>query len=244
MPRSARIEPGLELLELRNVRAAYGQIEVLHGIDLQIASGEVLALLGPNGAGKSTILKVASGQLVPSGGCLHVLGRHANGIASESLARSGVCTLPEGRGIFPNLTVRENLRLMSLNGRSRREIEAMAFERFPRLSERPTQMAGTLSGGEQQMLAMARALAAEPVALLLDEISMGLAPKIVDTLFELVAQIADDGVAVILAEQFAAAALSVAARVAVVVQGAIVAAGEPGDLPSDLAETYLGGVAA
>src|ERR1700730_10208985 len=103
MPKSARIEPGVELLRLRNVRAAYGQIEVLHGIDLQIASGEVLALLGPNGAGKSSILKVASGQLVPSSGCLHVLGRHANGIAPEAMARSGVCTLPEGRGIFPNL---------------------------------------------------------------------------------------------------------------------------------------------
>jgi branched-chain amino acid transport system ATP-binding protein len=238
------MEPGLELLELRNVRAAYGQIEVLHGIDLRIASGEVLALLGPNGAGKSTILKVASGQLVPSGGCLHVLGRHANGIAPESLSRAGVCTLPEGRGIFPNLTVRENLRLMSLNGRSRREIEAMAFEKFPPLSERPTQVAGTLSGGEQQMLAMARALAAEPVALLLDEISMGLAPKIVESLFELVGQIAADGVAMILAEQFAAAALSVATRVAVVIQGSIVVSGEPGDLPTDLAEAYLGGVAA
>jgi branched-chain amino acid transport system ATP-binding protein len=232
------------VIELRRVRAAYGQIEVLHGIDLSVAHGSVLALLGPNGAGKSTALKVASGQLEPTSGCFHVLGRHANGMKPDALARAGLCTLPDGRGIFPNLTVSENLRLMTFGGASRSEVEERAFTRFPRLSERRGQVAGTLSGGEQQMLAMARTLCVEPAVLLLDEISMGLAPMIVAELYELVAQIAAEGVAVILAEQFASTALGVATHVAVVVQGRIVAAGTPDELPPDLADAYLGGVAA
>jgi branched-chain amino acid transport system ATP-binding protein len=232
------------VLELRRVHAAYGQIEVLHGIDLAVTSGSVLALLGPNGAGKSTTLKVASGQMVPTSGCFHVLGRHANGMKADALSRAGLCTLPDGRGIFPNLTVTENLRLMTFGGSSRATVEERAFARFPRLAERRSQTAGTLSGGEQQMLAMARTLSVEPAVLLLDEISMGLAPMIVGELYELVAQIAAEGVSVILAEQFAATALGVATHVAVVVQGQIVAAGTPDELPSDLADAYLGGVAA
>jgi branched-chain amino acid transport system ATP-binding protein len=226
------------------VHAAYGQIEVLHGIDLAVTTGSVLALLGPNGAGKSTTLKVASGQMVPTAGCFHLLGRHANGMKADALSRAGLCTLPDGRGIFPNLTVTENLRLMTFGGSSRGVVESRAFTRFPRLAERRTQIAGTLSGGEQQMLAMARTLSVEPAVLLLDEISMGLAPMIVAELYELVAQIAAEGVAVILAEQFAATALGVATHVAVVVQGRIVASGRPDDLPPDLAGAYLGGVAA
>ncbi len=232
------------VLELRRVHAAYGQIEVLHGIDLAVSAGSVLALLGPNGAGKSTTLRVASGQMEPTRGCFHVLGRHANGMRPDALARAGLCTLPDGRGIFPNLTVTENLRLMTFAGPSRAHVEHQAFTRFPRLAERRHQMAGTLSGGEQQMLAMARTLCVEPAVLLLDEISMGLAPMIVAELYELVGQIAAAGVAVILAEQFAATALGVASGVAVVVQGRIVAAGKPDDLPDDLADAYLGGAAA
>jgi branched-chain amino acid transport system ATP-binding protein len=232
------------VLELRRVHAAYGQIEVLHGIDLAVTTGSVLALLGPNGAGKSTTLRVASGQMVPTKGCFHVLGRHANGLAPDALARAGLCTLPDGRGIFPNLTVTENLRLMTYGGPSRSHVEHMAYSRFPRLAERRNQLAGTLSGGEQQMLAMARTLSVEPAVLLLDEISMGLAPMIVAELYELVRQIADQGVAVILAEQFAATALGVATDVAVVVQGRIVVAGKPDELPDDLADAYLGGAAA
>ena len=230
------------VIELRGVRAAYGRIEVLHGIDLVLGVGEVMALLGPNGAGKSTALKVASGQLPPTQGCFHVLGHHVNGIASDSLARAGVCTIPEGRAIFPNLTVMENLRIMTYGGLSRRDVEERAFTRFPRLAERRRQVAGTLSGGEQQMLAMARALSTEPAALLLDEISMGLAPIIVDELYTVVSQIAADGVAILLTEQFARAALRVADRVALVTQGRIVAQGHPDELPEDLAAAYLGGL--
>jgi branched-chain amino acid transport system ATP-binding protein len=244
MAETAVPEPTPPVLELRRVHAAYGQIEVLHGIDVAVHTGEVLALLGPNGAGKSTTLKVASGQLVPTSGCFHVMGRHANGAKPDALSRAGLCTLPDGRGIFPNLTVRENLRLMTFGGASRATVEERAFGRFPRLSERRGQVAGTLSGGEQQMLAMARTLSVEPAVLLLDEISMGLAPMIVAELYELVAQIAAEGVAVILAEQFAATALGVSTHVAVVVQGRIVAAGTPGQLPEDLADAYLGGAAA
>ncbi|HEY1651275.1 MAG TPA: ABC transporter ATP-binding protein [Acidimicrobiales bacterium] len=241
MPEGKPLPP---VLELRRVHAAYGQIEVLHGIDLAVSTGSVLALLGPNGAGKSTTLRVASGLMEPTKGCFHVLGRHANGTPPDALARAGLCTLPDGRGIFPNLTVTENLRLMTYAGPSRSHVEQRAFARFPRLAERRQQLAGTLSGGEQQMLAMARTLSVEPAVLLLDEISMGLAPMIVAELYDLVKQIADEGVAVILAEQFAATALGVATDVAVVVQGRIVAAGKPGDLPDDLADAYLGGAAA
>jgi branched-chain amino acid transport system ATP-binding protein len=240
----AETKPPPPVLELRRVHACYGQIEVLHGIDLAVSTGGVLALLGPNGAGKSTTLRVASGQMKPTSGCFHVLGRHANGLRPDALARAGLCTLPDGRAIFPNLTVRENLRLMTFAGPSRSEVEELAFRRFPRLAERRNQVAGTLSGGEQQMLAMARTLSVEPAVLLLDEISMGLAPMIVAELYDLVAQIAAEGVAVILAEQFAATALGVATDVAVVVQGRVVVAGKPGDLPDDLADAYLGGAAA
>jgi ABC-type branched-subunit amino acid transport system ATPase component len=231
-------------IELREARAAYGQIEVLHGIDLAVSTGQVLALLGPNGAGKSTTLRVCSGHMAPTSGCFHVMGHHVNGVKPDALARAGLCALPEGRGIFPNLTVAENIRLMTYGGASRTAVEEIAFSRFPRLSERRRQVAGTLSGGEQQMLAMARTLSLEPAVLLLDEISMGLAPLIVAELYDVVAQIAAEGVAVILAEQFASAALSVCTHVAVMVQGRIISSGTPNDLPPDLSEAYLGGAAA
>ena len=229
------------VVELRAASASYGRIEVLHGVDVSLPAGHVVALLGPNGAGKSTVLKVASGRLAPTAGCFHVMGRHVNGISPDALARAGVCTIPEGRAVFPNLTVAENLRMMTFAGQSRRVVEERAFARFPRLAERRRQVAGTLSGGEQQMLAMARALASEPAALLLDEISMGLAPLIVDELYTLVAQIAAEGVAILLTEQFARAALRVADHVVLMTNGRVVASGAPSELPQDLTAAYLGG---
>src|SRR5947208_9713222 len=142
-------------LELRDVRAAYGRIEVLHGVSLVVPPGTVFALLGPNGAGKSTTLKVASGRLTPTSGCVHVAGTHVNGAAPQKLVRAGVCSIPEGRGIFPNLTVAENIRMMTYKGKlGWADVEEQAYRRFPKLGERRTQLAGTLSGGEQQMLAM------------------------------------------------------------------------------------------
>jgi branched-chain amino acid transport system ATP-binding protein len=228
------------VLELIGVRASYGSIEVLHGVDLELDAGAVVALLGANGAGKSTILAVASGRLAPSTGCVHVAGRHVNGLAPNVLARAGVCTVPEGRAVFPNLTVRENLLMATYLGSSRREVEDRCFSTFPHLAERREQRAGRLSGGEQQMLAMARALVADPAVLLLDELSMGLAPRVVDELYEIVGRIASSGVAVLLTEQFAEAALRVAARVGLVVQGRLASFGSPAELLPDLATAYLG----
>src|SRR6188768_3708288 len=137
---TAASSPTAPLLELRNVRAAYGKIEVLHGVDLVVPEGSVVALLGPNGGGKTTTLKVASGQMTPTSGCVHIADSHVNGAPAESLARLGVCTIPEGRGIFPNLTVRENLRMATYCGVDMEEIEEVAYTRFPRLGERRSQL--------------------------------------------------------------------------------------------------------
>ena len=237
-------EAGTPILELIDVYAAYGRITVLHGVDLIVPEGSVVALLGPNGAGKTTTIKVASGQLRPKRGCFHVAGRHVNGSSPDSLARAGVCTIPEGRGIFPNLTVRENLQMVTYASASLPAIEERSYERFPILAERRSQLAGTLSGGEQQMLSISRALAVEPTLLILDEISMGLAPRIVEELYELVAQFASDGVSILLVEQYAHMAMAVADYVAVMAHGRITAMGEPGDMEEDLRNAYFGTVAA
>src|SRR5204863_286212 len=145
----------------------------------------------------------ASGQLPATAGCIHLGGRHINGASPDALARIGVCTIPEGRGVFPNLTVRENLRMVTFAGIKQSEVEEHAFARFPRLGERRHPLAGTMSGGEQQMLAMARGLAVDPSLLFLDELSMGLAPLIVEELYEIVGQIAQTGVSILVVEQFA-----------------------------------------
>jgi branched-chain amino acid transport system ATP-binding protein len=230
------------LLELRGVRAAYGRIEVLHGVDLVVPRGTVVALLGPNGGGKTTTLKVISGQLSPTAGCVHLAGRHINGAGSDALARIGVCTIPEGRGVFPNLTVRENLRMVTFAGTTDLdEVEEVAYARFPRLGERRGQLAGTMSGGEQQMLALARGLAVDPALLLLDELSMGLAPLIVEGLYEIVAQVAAEGVSILVVEQFARTVLGVADYAAIMLHGQIVSVGQPADLEDELSAAYLGG---
>jgi branched-chain amino acid transport system ATP-binding protein len=229
------------VLELKNLKAAYGRIEVLHGVDLVVPVGSVVALLGPNGGGKTTTLKVIGGQMTPTGGCVHIAGRHVNGADPDALARVGVCTIPEGRGIFPNLTVKENLRMATYAGVSFNEVEAVAYQRFPRLGERRSQLAGTLSGGEQQMLALARGLAVNPSLLLLDELSMGLAPIIVEQLYEVVAQVAKTGVSILVVEQFARTVLGVADYAAIMLHGRVVSVGQPADLEEELSSAYLGG---
>jgi branched-chain amino acid transport system ATP-binding protein len=232
--------PPAAALRLEDVHAAYERVEVLHGVDLSIAAGEVLALLGPNGAGKSTLIRVASGRLRPRSGRVLVDGVDVSAMLPERLARRGVCTVPEGRGVFPNLTVAENLRMWSFRGGLRRsEIEEAAYQRFPQLADRRRQLAGTLSGGEQQMLAMSRAISTNPKLLLLDEISMGLAPLIVEELYELVAHIATEGFAILVVEQFARVVLGVANRAAVMVQGRIEMEGSPAEVAEAAGSLYL-----
>ncbi len=227
-------------LTIEDVHAAYGRIEVLHGVDLTVADGTVFALLGPNGAGKSTLLKVINGRLRPTAGTVAIDGVTASRRTPDVLARSGVIAIPEGRGVFPNLTVRDNLRMWTYRGGvSTAEVEARAYEEFPRLKERRKQLAGTLSGGEQQMLAISRALAGETRVLLLDEISMGLAPIIVAHLYELVAAVAASGVTVVLVEQFAETALGVADRAAIMLHGRIAHEGTPQEMADAAQGAYL-----
>lgn len=231
------------LLELRGLRAGYDGIDVVMGIDLCLDAGTVLAVLGPNGAGKTTVLKVVAGLHPPTAGDVLLAGRRVNGASPDDLARHGLCMVPEGRGIFPNLTVRENLWVMTHANRKLSEIEEIAYGRFPRLSERRGQMAGTMSGGEQQMLAMARGLATDPALLVLDELSMGLAPLVVGELYELVAQVAAAGTSILVVEQFAKVVLGVADRAAVMVHGQIVSTGTPAEVAATLSESYLGATA-
>ena len=229
------------ILELRDARAAYDEITVLHGIDLSVSAGQVVALLGPNGAGKTTTLKAAAGVHPLRSGQLVLGGRDVTGVAPRDLARAGVCLIPEGRGVFPNMSVRDNLLMMTFTGTPREQIEEVAFSRFPILAKRATQTAGTLSGGEQQMLALARGLATDPAVLLLDELSMGLAPLVVGRLYDEVAEIARSGVAVLVVEQFANAVLDFADHAAVLVRGRIQKQGHPDSgLRSELAALYLG----
>ena len=229
------------LVELRAVRAAYGTIEVLHGVDLRVGVGEVMAVLGPNGAGKSTTLKVLAGLHPLAGGDLMVAGRRVNGAQPEELARAGLCLIPEGRGVFPGLTVRENLLMATHRGIPLRSIEETAYGRFPQLHKRRSQVAGTLSGGEQQMLALARGLATDPAVLILDELSMGLAPLVVEQLYAKVADLARTGVSVLVVEQFAKVVLGVADRAAIMVHGRVSDVGTPHEIESKLSSAYLGG---
>lgn len=225
---------------IEGVHAAYGRIEVLHGVDLHVPGGSVFALLGPNGAGKSTLLKVMNGRLRATTGTVTVDWVTPPSWTPEALARAGVVAIPEGRGVFPNLTVRDNLRMWTYRGGlTTAEVEARAYDQFPRLKERRKQLAGTLSGGEQQMLAISRALAGETRVLLLDEISMGLAPIVVGHLYELVASIAAGGVTVIVVEQFAETALGVADRAAIMVHGRVAHEGTPAEMAEAAQAAYL-----
>ena len=234
------VHPDDIMVQLSVVHAAYCTIEVLHGVDLTVPRGQVFALLGPNGAGKSTTLKVIAGLLPATHGEITMGGRTVNGAGADELARRGLCLIPEGRGVFPNLTVRENLWMMTQAGVKLAAVEEVAYSRFPRLGERRKQLAGTMSGGEQQMLAMARALSVDPAVLLLDELSMGLAPLIVQELYEIVAQVAKEGVSILVVEQFARAVLGFADFAAIMLHGRITKVGRPAELEEELSSAYLG----
>ena len=229
------------ILEVCGVRAAYGRIEVLRGVDLRVPRGAVVALLGPNGAGKSTLLKVISGQMQATAGDIHLAGVHVTNATTDALARVGLTTIPEGRSVFPNLTVEDNLKLVSYAGVPADQVLDTAYSYFPRLHERRHQLAGTMSGGEQQMLALSRALASDPALLMLDELSMGLAPLIVEQLYDTVAKIAASGVSILVVEQFARTVLGVADRAAIMLNGRITAVGSPSEIEDELQSAYLGG---
>ena|SRR5438876_11288198 len=235
------------LLEVEGVTSGYGKVEVLHDLSISVPEGTVVSLLGPNGAGKTTTLRVISGTLPAWRGQIRFDGHRADGRSPYEIARQGVVLVPEGRGIFPGLNVRENLeigvRASADGGPAARQARLEGvLEAFPRLRERLSQRAGTLSGGEQQMLALSRAFLAEPRLLLLDEISMGLAPRIVEQLFESVAQLKEQGATIVLVEQYLTYALRLADICYVLAKGRIEFVGEPDELRGGeaLASSYLG----
>jgi branched-chain amino acid transport system ATP-binding protein len=229
------------ILEVRDIRAGYGPIEVVHGVSLEVPAGSVVALLGPNGGGKTTILNVCSGTLPPMAGEVHFAGEPVTFLSADERARRGICTVPEGRGIFPNLSVRENLLMATQVGVPMDRIEDVTYAQFPHLNRRRKQLAGTLSGGEQQMLALARAFATEPKILLLDELSLGLAPMVVGELYGKVRELASAGLSILLVEQFARTALPIADAAALLLQGVIAHQGSPAEMEEALSASYLGG---
>ena len=229
------------MLELRGITAGYGDHVVLRGVDLTVPDRSVVALLGANGAGKTTLLRVASGLLRPISGRLFIDGQDATGWSPHRLAQAGMSHIPEGRGIFRSLTVRDNLRLQAPPSGDLKSL-GTAVEAFPRLGERLDQRAGTMSGGEQQMLAISRAYLAGSSIVLLDEVSMGLAPKIVDEIYEHLRRIAAQGAALLLVEQYVGRALEMADYVYVLKKGRIELAAEPQQLRTDeMMAHYLGG---
>jgi branched-chain amino acid transport system ATP-binding protein len=229
------------MFELQQITAGYGATTVLRDVTLTVPAGAVVALLGPNGAGKTTLLRVASGLLRPSSGRMLLDGTPLTGRGVDRLSRAGVCHVPEGRGVFPSLTVRENLRLQAPPGRETEALER-AGEIFPVLRSRLDQVAGTMSGGEQQMLALARTYVCGPRVVLLDEVSMGLAPRIVDQIFEFLGRLRDEGISMVLVEQYVTRALALADYVYLLQRGGVAFAGEPAELDGDeLFRRYLGG---
>ena len=232
------------MLEIRNLHAGYGKMQVLHGIDIEIGTGEIVALLGSNGAGKSTLNNNISGLYKPTSGQIFFEDIDITGLRSEKVIDLGIIQVPEGRRIFPNMTVFENLELGGYRrGKSKRtkNIEWVVGI-FPRLSERFRQMAGTLSGGEQQMLAIGRAMMADPRLLILDEPSLGLSPLLVDEMFTLIQDLNESGLSVFLVEQNVMQSLEIAARAYVIENGCVVLSGDADSLINDpeLKKTYLG----
>ena len=238
------------MLTIKNLSAGYGKVQVLHGISLEVPQGQVVTLIGSNGAGKTTTMRAVSGMIAPTGGEISLNGKRIDGLESYHIARQGLAHSPEGRRVFATMTVTDNLRLGAFprytGARPKGDVEAdleKAMELFPRLKERRMQLAGTLSGGEQQMLAMARATMLNPEVVLLDEPSMGLAPILVDEVFRIIASLKARGVTMLLVEQFAAAALKVADYGYVLENGRIAVHGPAEKLRNDPAvqAAYLGG---
>ena len=238
------------MLTISNLHAAYGKVEVLHGISLEVPKGRVVTLIGSNGAGKTTTMRAISGMIKPKTGKVTLAGRDVTGLDSHRIARAGLAHSPEGRRVFSTMSVTDNLLLGAFprftrarpRGDISRDLER-ALELFPRLKERQHQLAGTLSGGEQQMLAMARAVMLNPEVILLDEPSMGLAPILVDEVFRIISRLKEQGVTMLLVEQFAAAALNVADYGYVLENGRISVHGPADSLKNDPAvkAAYLGG---
>ncbi len=233
------------MLELKDIHARYGAITALRGVSIQVKQGELVALIGVNGAGKTTTLSTISGVLRPSQGEITFLGKSIVGKTPEQIARLGIATVPESRDIFPNLTVEENLRLgayiLKQAGEYQKNIET-TFQLFPILKERFRQMGGTLSGGEQQMLAIARALMSNPRLLMLDEPSLGLAPIVVDQIFELITTLHERGVTILLVEQNVERTLEIAERAYLLSTGRVQVTGSPEELRAraDIQKVYLG----
>lgn len=232
-------EPDTLALELRDVSAGYGRTTVLRSVDLALRKGEVTALLGPNGAGKTTLIRTIAGELPPSAGTIHLGDREVSRRSPEKRVRAGLCTIPEGRGIFRSLTVRENLTLHNRRG-SRAEGLDLALTAFPALRDRLGQRAGSMSGGQQQQLALARCFTTGPGVILLDEVSMGLSPLIIDELFEAIARLAETGVALLLVEQYVARALDLADRVVVLDRGRVSLSAPASEVDAEeLTRSYL-----
>lgn len=238
------------MLIIENLSAGYGKVQVLHGISMEVPRGKVVTLIGSNGAGKTTTMRAISGMIMPSGGTITLNGKRIDGLESYAIAKLGLAHSPEGRRVFATMTVNDNLTLGAFprltGSRPRGDVAAdleRALELFPRLKERRTQLAGTLSGGEQQMLAMARAVMLNPDVVLLDEPSMGLAPILVEEVFRIIARLKAEGVTMLLVEQFAAAALAVADYGYVLENGSISVHGPASKLRDDPAvrAAYLGG---
>jgi branched-chain amino acid transport system ATP-binding protein len=227
------------MLELQGLRVSYGAAEVVHGVDLVVEPGEAVGLIGPNGAGKTSVLRAVCGLRKPSGGRIELDGRRIDSMAIEEIARLGIALVPEGRQIFKTLSVEENLRLAA--GRERGLVEA-ATERFPILRERARQSADRLSGGEQQQLALARAMVGCPRILLLDEPSLGLGPKLIESTYELLGELRRDGMTMLLVEQNAARTMAFCDRTMVMGGGRIRAEGSQAELRRDpeILRAYLG----
>ena len=235
----------MPLLAIENLSVHYGAICALHGVSIAVEPGEIVTLIGANGAGKSTALRAVSGLVKPSAGAIAFDGKALSGLAPHKILRLGLAQVPEGRGIFPNLTVDENLDLGAFARTNRKEVaddRERVFALFPRLKERLDQRAGTLSGGEQQMLAIGRALLARPRLLLLDEPSLGLAPQLVQTIFKIIREINATGTTIFLVEQNAHMALQVAHRAYVLEVGHVVMQGDAKELAAsdEVRKAYLG----